>query len=144
MSPLLRDILDDVEVDNDASILRKMEQIVNQYKARVEGLLAKEGKTLEDDDWKVSASSPSLKTTVAASNVSSSSSRRRSIGSTLMQQQQEPASSMMGGRGRDASSSSIVNSSSSSPGSPLPSRIPKPLLFVFRHGQQQTPKETCL
>ena len=82
MSPLLRDMLDDVEVDNDASILRKMEQIVNQYKARVEGLLAKEGKTLEDDDWKVSASTPSIKTAVAASDVSSSS-RRGSIGSTL-------------------------------------------------------------
>ena len=49
ISPLLRNMLKDVELDNDASILKKMEEIVNQYKARVESILAAEGKTLNDD-----------------------------------------------------------------------------------------------
>lgn len=42
-------MLDEVDIDNDVSILKRMEKIVNQYKARVEGLLAAEGKTLDDD-----------------------------------------------------------------------------------------------
>lgn len=46
---LLCDMLDEVDIDNDVSILKRMEKIVNQYKARVEGLLAAEGKTLDDD-----------------------------------------------------------------------------------------------
>lgn len=49
ISPLLRNMLKDVELDNDASILKKMEEIVNQYKARVESILAAEGKTLNED-----------------------------------------------------------------------------------------------
>lgn len=49
ISPLLRNMLKEVELDNDASILKKMEEIVNQYKARVESILAAEGKTLNDD-----------------------------------------------------------------------------------------------
>ena len=50
MSPLLRSMLKDVEIDNDASILKKMQEIVDQYKARVEIILAHEGKML-NEDW---------------------------------------------------------------------------------------------
>ena len=72
-SKLVAELLNDVELDNDASILKKMEQIVNQYKARVEGILAAEGKTL-NDEWDTP---PPL---------SSPSGRRNSLGSGLTSQ----------------------------------------------------------
>ena len=47
MSPMLREMLADVvDLDNDVSILKRMEQIVNDYKARVEGIL----QTADDDE----------------------------------------------------------------------------------------------
>ena len=46
----LKSMLKDLENDSEASILKKMEEIVNQYKARVETILAAEGKTL-DESW---------------------------------------------------------------------------------------------
>ena len=60
ISPLLRNMLKDVELDNDASILKKMEEIVNQYKARVESILAAEGKTLNEDYTAASPSAPAI------------------------------------------------------------------------------------
>ena len=119
MSPLLRDMLDDVEVDNDASILRKMEQIVNQYKARVENLLAKEGKTLHDDDWTVPPPPPALVPTPTAASAASAAVVDTQLTAT------------------DRSRNTPAAPAAAPPGSPLPSRIPKPL-FVYR------PKETCL
>jgi hypothetical protein len=116
MSPLLRDMLDDVEVDNDASILRKMEQIVNQYKARVENLLAKEGKTLHDEDWTENKTLGAAPTAVDTQHTTAVSSR------TV------------------AATATATTTSTPPPVSPLPSRIPlfQPKFSVYR------PKETCL
>jgi hypothetical protein len=114
MSPLLRDMLDDVEVDNDASILRKMEQIVNQYKARVENLLAKEGKTLHDEDWTEN------KTLGIAAPTAVDTQHTTAVSSRTV--------------------ASAATTSTPPPVSPLPSRIPlfQPKFSVYR------PKETCL
>lgn len=96
ISPLLRNMLKDVELDNDASILKKMEEIVNQYKARVESILAAEGKTLNDDyTARASPSAPATPcikindqrnedpTQRPAKNGTSKLSRRNSLDSSL-------------------------------------------------------------
>ena len=78
VAELLNDV--DVELDNDASILKKMEEIVNQYKARVEGILAAEGKTLNHEWENTPPMTPSLPA------ASSSGFRRNSLASPLASQ----------------------------------------------------------
>ena len=129
ISPLLRNMLKDVELDNDASILKKMEEIVNQYKARVESILAAEGKTLNDDftSAKVDLAPPSNKMNGHQNNEdglrkmkqgSTKLSRRNSLDSSLSHM---PTRMFLSPRKEIASQS--------------PSKIPMPRFY--------RPKETC-
>lgn len=130
ISPLLRNMLKDVELDNDASILKKMEEIVNQYKARVESILAAEGKTLNDDftakvDSNNVTSQPNedeiRKFKPTSSLGSCQLSRRNSLDSSLSHHM--PTTRMYPSPRKDIASQS-------------PSKIPMPRFY--------RPKETCL
>ncbi len=121
MSPLLRNMLKDVEIDNDASILKKMEEIVNQYKARVEGILAAEGKTL-DDEWEP------IRNQIYRANEADAIRSTSTVKNPIVR--------------RNSFDSSLSPSTRNYPlrkdtTSPSPSKIPVPL-FSYRS------KETCL
>lgn len=133
MSPLLRNMLKDVELDNDASILKKMEEIVNQYKARVESILAAEGKTLNDDlDYTAKVDTPSH-------NMNGSGLHNNEDARKLFTRQ--PATTKLSRRNSlDSSLSHLPTRMFASPRkdvvSQSPSKIPMPLFY--------RPRETCL
>lgn len=128
MSPLLRSMLKDVEVDNDASILKKMEEIVNQYKARVECILAQEGKTLNDEWEPTHCSSYEVERNIRRSSAPFSSRliRSNSFDSSLPYEPPPMTARVYPSRRKDNSATS----------SSSPSKIPVPLFY--------RPKETCL
>ncbi len=132
ISPLLRNMLKDVELDNDASILKKMEEIVNQYKARVESILAAEGKTLNDDftSAKVDSAPPSNKMNGHQINEDGVRKMKMHQGSTKLSRRNS----------LDSSLSNMPTRMFLSPrkdiASQSPSKIPMPRFY--------RPKETCL
>lgn len=107
-------MLKELENDSEASILKKMEEIVNQYKARVEGILAAEGKTL-DENWDEPRKAIKVETERSNERPQRHLSRRKSFDSSQSQIPVRPR--------KDTVASS-------------PSKIPMPLFYRS--------KEACL
>lgn len=128
LSPLLRNMLKDVDIDNDESILKKMEEIVNQYKLRVEGILAAEGKTL-NGELEPTRCNPYFDKPDGNSHLSSPSS---SANQCRLSRRNSFDSSLSGFSVGTHLYSPRKDIASPSP----PSKIPVPLFY--------RPKETCL